>query len=129
MASDTITEESIKLLVNNFYQKIRLDTELSPIFIQIIGEDEKDWVPHLERMYAFWSSIMLSSGQYHGNPMKKHKDIPKFNKQLFERWLFLFAETAHEIHTDDIAQKYIDRSHRIAESLKHALYKSKERVM
>ena len=29
-----------------------------------------DWKPHLARMYAFWSSVMLMTGRYHGQPMQ-----------------------------------------------------------
>jgi hemoglobin len=41
-----------------------------------------------------------------------------FDLDLFERWLTLFSETAHEIHTDDVAALYVERSRRIAENLK-----------
>ena len=128
MSGDVITEESIKELVNRFYQKVRENKDLGPIFDKAIGEDDRDWEPHLERMYAFWSSIMLTSGRYHGNPMKKHKDLPQFDKDLFDVWLSLFAETAPEVHTKPIAERYIDRSKRIAESLKLSLYYKPERM-
>ena len=128
MSGDVITEESIKELVNRFYQKVRENKDLGPIFDKVIGEDDRDWEPHLERMYAFWSSIMLTSGRYHGNPMKKHKDLPQFDKDLFDVWLSLFAETAREVHTKPIAERYIDRSKRIAESLKLSLYYKPERM-
>lgn len=118
MTVDIITENSIKNLVNQFYKKIRADNELSPIFISVIGKEDEQWKPHLERMYDFWSSIMLTSGRYHGTPMQKHKALPSFDEALFDRWLVLFAETAHEMHCDDIAQRFIDRSQIIAESLK-----------
>ena len=122
MSGDDITEESIKDLVNRFYQKVRNNSELGPFFDAAIGKEDQDWKPHLERMYAFWSSVMLGSGRYHGNPMQTHKDLPQFDERLFDTWLALFAETAHEVHDTTIAGRYIDRSQRIAESLKLALY-------
>ena len=128
MQADVITEESIKVLVNNFYQKVRDNAELGPVFDAAIGESDQDWEPHLERMYAFWSSIMLTSGRYHGNPMQKHKNLPQFDESLFDLWLSLFAETAYEVHTKPIAERYIDRSKRIAESLKLGLYYKPERI-
>lgn len=129
MLEDVITEDTIESLVNRFYQKIRVDPELGPIFDAAIGQTEQQWKPHLERMYAFWSSIMLSSGRYHGNPMQKHKALPSFDAARFDRWLVLFAETAHEIHSHDIAERYIDKSRRISESLKLALYYKPEGKM
>lgn len=128
MSGDVITEESIKELVDRFYAKVREDAKLGPVFDEAIGKNDQDWKPHLERMYAFWSSVMLTSGRYHGNPMQKHKDLPHFDESLFDTWLALFAETAHEIHDAVIAERYIDRSRRIAESLKLGLYYKPERM-
>lgn len=128
MSGDVITEESIKELVNRFYQKVRNNKDLGPVFDKVIGEGDQDWEPHLERMYAFWSSVMLTSGRYHGNPMQKHKDLPHFDEALFDTWLALFAETAHEVHDTLIAERYIDRSKRIAGSLKLGPYYKPERI-
>ena len=122
MTIDTITEESIKLIINAFYKKVRTNEELAPIFEAAIGKTDAEWQPHLEVMYAFWSSLMLGSGRYQGNPMRKHMELPPFNAGLFDTWLALFAETAREIHPEPIADLYITRSKRIAESLKLGLY-------
>lgn len=122
MKEDVITEATIKRLVDDFYLKVRRDAQLGPVFEAAIGKSDTEWGPHLEKMYAFWSSIMLTSGRYHGNPLKKHKDLPAFDIRLFDRWLELFAQTAHEVHTPDIASTYIGKSLRIAESLKLGLY-------
>ncbi len=118
----TITEESIKLLVDRFYNKVRSNKELAPLFENEIGVSDSDWLPHLKKMYDFWSSVMLTSGRYHGNPMKKHKDLPEFDIKMFDRWLELFAETASEVHTPDIAGIYMAKAERIAGNLKFNIY-------
>ena len=128
MTIDMITENSIKTLVDNFYQKVRKDSDLAPIFVTAIGETEEAWRSHLEHMYAFWSSIMLSSGRYQGNPIQKHSGLPSFDENLFVRWLELFAETATELHCSSIAEQYIEKSKRIAESLKLSLYYKPRRI-
>lgn len=115
---DHITEESIKQLVDTFYIKVRQDTDLGSIFNQAIGDSDEEWQPHLEKLYDFWSSIMLASRRYHGNPMKKHIDLPPFDVSLFNRWLELFAETAYELYTKDIAIHYQVKSQNIARNLK-----------
>lgn len=122
MAENQITEESIRRLIDRFYTKVRADKDLAPVFIQAIGEDSAVWGPHLEKMYAFWSSVMLTSGRYHGNPLQKHRDLPAFDSALFDRWLALFAETAEELHGAEDAALYIKKSRLIAESLKLGLY-------
>ena len=118
MRTTEITENSIKILIDCFYKKVRADKSLGPIFIKAIGEKDEYWAPHLERMYAFWSSVMLASGRYDGNPLKKHKDLPRFDEKLFDTWLALFIETVHEIHDDTIANQYIEKSKLIAQSLR-----------
>jgi hemoglobin len=113
-----ITEDNIKLLVDQFYTKIRQNPQLSAIFERAIGENESDWSPHLGKMYDFWSSVMLKSGRYHGTPMQKHMALPPFDLSLFDKWLELFLQTANEIYTDDIAAQYYAKSSNIARSLK-----------
>lgn len=122
MKEESITEENIKLLVDSFYNKVRGDKELSPIFENAIGNDDYLWKPHLERMYSFWSSIVLSTGSYSGNPFQKHKDLPAFDIKLFDRWLELFSQTAKEIYTEEQSQVFIAKSKNIARSLKLGIY-------
>ncbi|MGN6671469.1 MAG: group III truncated hemoglobin [Candidatus Nucleicultricaceae bacterium] len=118
----SITEENIRCLVDSFYAKVRVDTLLNPIFSKAIGEDIKMWQPHLQIMYDFWSSLMLSSNRYKGNPFQKHIDLSPFDMTLFDTWLRLFEETAREIYIEDLANQYIEKSKRIAGSLKAGLY-------
>lgn len=122
MKQAEITEESIRVLVNRFYRRVRDDEALKPVFEGVIGADDASWGPHLRTMYDFWSSVMLTSGRYHGNPMQKHKDIPAFDESLFDRWLELFALTARETHEAEAAEVFIEKSQRIASSLRLGLY-------
>src|SRR6266576_3365805 len=66
---NSVSEYGIRQLVDAFYTKVRLDPELAPIFARAIPGD---WQPHLTKMYAFWSSVMLTTGRYKGNPVVKH---------------------------------------------------------
>jgi hemoglobin len=85
---------------------------LGPVFAERI----RDWRPHLERMCAFWSSVALLTGTYHGRPMQAHQPLP-VDARHFDRWLALFEETARELCPDATADLFIDRARRIAESL------------
>lgn len=121
MTTNRITEDSIYKLINTFYTKVRSDKDLGPIFSNAIGNDDKEWVYHLQKMYDFWSSVMLSSRRYHGNPFEKHLMLPHFDLELFSRWLAIFEETVREIHTGIVVDQYIEKSRRIAKSLKLGL--------
>lgn len=118
-APSTITEPDIRVLVDAFYVKVRADAVLGPIFARAIPGD---WQPHLEKMYAFWSSVMLTSGRYKGNPVSKHLALPGMTPELFTRWLALFDATCRELFDDDIAAAFRGKAERIAESLKLALF-------
>jgi len=69
---EQISEDGIRRLVDAFYAKIRADPELAPIFERAIPGD---WGPHLATMRSFWSSLMLTSGRYKGNPLAGHLRI------------------------------------------------------
>ena len=73
-------------------------------------------------MHDFWSSIMLTSGRYKGNPVAVHLRVEGMEPQLFGRWLALFAETCRELFDDDVAEAFRAKAERIAESLRLALF-------
>jgi len=102
----------IERLVHQFYQKARRDPLLGPIF----QANVRDWDAHLARMCDFWSSVALMSGRYHGQPMAAHLPLP-IDTPHFNRWLELFAATAHEVCPPAAAAHFIERAHRIADSL------------
>jgi hemoglobin len=111
-AQTGIDESMIDRLVRSFYAKIREDALLGPIFEARIH----DWEPHLQRMCAFWSSVALMSGRYHGNPMAKHLPLP-VDARHFDRWLALFEDTAREVCPPAAEAHFVERARRIAESL------------
>jgi len=111
-AETGIDEPMIELVVRSFYERVRTDALLGPIFAARIT----DWEPHLERMFAFWSSVALMSGRYHGQPMQKHLPLP-IDARHFDRWLALFEATARELCPQKAADHFIERARRIAESL------------
>ena len=111
-AETGIDEAMIARLVDGFYDKVRADPLLGPVFNERIA----DWGPHLEQMRLFWSSVALMSGAYHGRPMPKHLPLP-VDARHFDRWLELFRQTARELCPPSAADHFIERAERIAESL------------
>jgi hemoglobin len=113
MRSQTgIDERMIEKLVRGFYAHVRQDPLIGPIFESHIA----DWEPHLQKMFAFWSSLTLQSGRYHGQPMARHLRLP-IDAQHFDRWLALFEETARALCPPAAADLFIERARRVAESL------------
>ena len=99
-------------LVDGFYDRVRADPLIGPVFNERIA----DWGPHLEQMKLFWSSVALMSGAYHGRPMPKHLPLP-VDARHFDRWLELFEATARDLCPPAAADHFIERARRIAESL------------
>jgi len=116
----TITEAEIGALVDRFYAKVRRDELIGPLFNAAI----ENWDEHLVTLRAFWSSVMLTSGRYKGNPMAAHLRH-EIRAEFFDRWLALWAETADEVFAPETAGQFRLKAARIAESLKLAiLYKA-----
>jgi hemoglobin len=76
-----IDEAMIETLVRAFYARVRQDPLLAPIFASRVS----DWEPHLDNMFAFWSSLTLQTGRYHGQPMAKHMPLA-VDARHFDRW-------------------------------------------
>jgi len=111
-AQTGIDEAMIRQLVHTFYHRVRADADLGPLFAARI----KDWPPHLERMCAFWSSVALLTGRYHGRPMQAHADLPVGGID-FDRWLKLFEATAADVCPPAAAALLVEKARMIAASL------------
>ena len=115
-AETGIDEAMIDRLVRGFYARVRDDALIGPVFEARIA----DWEPHLQRMCAFWSSVALMTGVYHGQPMQKHLPLP-VDARHFDRWLAIFEATARDLCPPKAAEHFIERARRIAESLELGL--------
>jgi hemoglobin len=114
MSASPITEQDIARLVPAFYDRVRLDEVLGPIFNGAID----DWPHHLEKLQAFWSSVMLTSGRYKGQPMVAHvRHARHMTPENFARWLELWRQTAAELLHADAVAVFEEKAGRIAESL------------
>lgn len=115
-ASDMIDEAMIERLVRRFYDRVREDDLIGPVF----NERIHDWEPHLRNLMDFWSSVTLASRRYHGAPLRMHLNLPVSGAH-FDRWLALFEETAREVCDPQSAQAFIERARRIAASFEAGL--------
>ena len=114
-----IDEQGLSKLVALFYARVRNDAELGSIFNDAVA----DWPEHLEKLVAFWSSVMLTSGRYKGNPVAAHAlHRARITPALFDRWLALWKQTTSEIMSPAAAAALQAKAARIAESLQLALF-------
>jgi len=108
------TRSDIILLVDRFYEKVKQDQLLAPVFAHL------DWPKHLPIMYNFWSSMLLGDQSYLGNPFQKHIGLP-IGPQHFEQWLRIFTTTIDENFTGAIAEEAKGRAQSIAGIFQHKL--------
>ena len=108
------TEAIIERVVHSFYDRIRADDLLGPIFSGKIH----DWDPHLRKMCDFWSSMLLMTKRYDGRPVPAHLAIEGLEAPHFARWLDLFRATARAECPPEMADLFIDRAERVAQSLR-----------
>jgi hemoglobin len=112
-AADLCTEEEIIQLVYGFYDAVRADAVLGPIFNQHV----KNWDTHLPVMVDFWSSALRGTARFRGSPMPKHAALPGLSIELFQHWLALFRQTTATLPNTALADKANDLAKRIAQSL------------
>lgn len=94
--TDILNESDIKLLVDEFYKKVVVDPVIGFIFNDVV---KLSWEKHIPVMYSFWSSLLLGTTTYSGNPMVKHMELDKkvaLTKNHFDRWLNLWDVTVNE---------------------------------
>jgi hemoglobin len=114
MPSPAITESSIIRLVDTFYARVRDDAVLSPVFeAKLAGR----WHEHMPRMYAFWTKVLLGTGEFQGNVFGKHMALSGIETEHFVRWLTLFRLTAIDVFGIDGATDAMEVAQRIASSL------------
>jgi len=109
-------ETAIATLVDHFYEKVRRDPRIGPIFNAAVD----DWDEHKRLLASFWASVALGAGSYRGNPMAAHRPHP-IRAEHFEHWLALWQETCLEELDEVHAQQMVDYAQRIARSLKYGL--------
>jgi hemoglobin len=114
MTFDAITEESIRLLVDNFYADVRRDPVLGPVFERALHDR---WEEHMPRMYAFWGKILLDAGNFQGNVFGKHMVLSGIAPEHFRRWLSLFKANVGRLFGADASAEILEVADRIAGSL------------
>jgi len=105
--------------VVDFYSRVRKDEELGPIFNNKIGDH---WDAHFQTLTDFWMTVLLGIHSYKGNPFLAHHQTPGIENRHFDIWLAIFAESANQMLEKSLAEIAIEKSVRIAGSLRQGLF-------
>ena len=108
---EIVSIDDIKKLVDIFYDKVRKDELLGPIFEERIQDR---WPEHLQKLYAFWQTVLLGEHTYFGSPFPPHANLPVSGKH-FQKWMELFTETVDENFKGENAKEAKFRAAKMAE--------------
>lgn len=121
--SEILTDEKIAEVLRAFYARVRRDPSLSHPFSVV-----EDWDEHITRLSDFWSSLMLTSGRYKGNPLSMHMaHVDKIVPKMFERWLELWTITTDELVAPELALQMQAKAARVASRLSSAMFGPSDR--
>lgn len=114
-----VTDADVSALVERFYDRVRENPSLAPVFDARI--EATAWPGHLTKMKDFWSTVLLGTGRYRGNPMTAHQSIPAVTREHFEDWLALFEDVVGEQFAENVAHAILQRARRMGDSLMASL--------
>ena len=114
-----LNRTTIAALVHDFYDDVRRDSALQPVFDKAIGAN---WGPHLERMVDFWSTVMMGTHEFQGNVYGTHMQIQGVEPEHFRHWLALFEASARRLFAPALADEFLVVARRIAGSLQYGFF-------
>lgn len=125
MKYNEINMDGIHALMEIFYEKIRADKNgLGDIFNSRIGTDEPSWDKHKAKIASFWQGMLLGTGDYNGQPMKAHLELPPFKRELFGVWLELFEESLNIVFEPQIAEDILNKARGIAQRFEYMIFEA-----
>jgi len=116
---DITDRRDVACFVNVFYDRVRDDDLLGPIFDDIA---HVDWATHLPRMYDFWESVLFATATFKGAPLIVHRELARrapLTTVAFDRWIALFQSTIDDLFIGPMAEHAKNSAVRIAAALEH----------
>lgn len=88
-----LTSQKINPLIADFYERVRNDPELGPIFTaRLDGQNE-----HLDTLVDFWSLALLAVTEHQGHLVAgESSEVEDSGTFLSTRWLRVWRETAND---------------------------------
>jgi len=116
---DITSRADVVRLVDSFYDRVRADDLLGPIFDTVA---RTDWAVHLPKMYDFWETVLFGTPAYHGQPLGVHLALAQrvaLGETEFQRWLALFMANVDSLFAGRMADEAKVRAGRIATVMLH----------
>ncbi len=104
MKSDIQNRQDVHRLVSAFYDRIRRDIYLGPIF----NKHVEDWPHHLNHLTDFWEGNLFFKKIFKGRPLQVHKRVDRdenyvINEHHFGIWLNHWVQTVDSLYEGEVA--------------------------
>ena len=123
MKKDITSKADIEMLVNRFYDKVKVDDLIGYFFTKVV---QVNWDKHLPVMYRFWENALFFTGVYEGKPLEIHEHLNQLSPlsvEHFQRWNELFTQTVDELFEGEKATLAKDRSISISTVMQLKIFK------
>lgn len=114
---DLETREDVSRLVRTFYDRVRQDEMLGPIFNGIV----QDWESHFEKLTDFWQGnlFFFVKTKYTGDPKSAHQRMDaaighQTTMEHFGRWINLWVATVDELYEGEKASLAKNQARKMA---------------
>ncbi|MBB5375022.1 hemoglobin [Deinococcus metalli] len=105
--------DALRRVVAAFYARARQDAVIGPIFAAHVH----DWDAHVDRVTAFWSTVLGGGAQWRGHLGGAHAGLGLRSAHV-ERWLALWSQTVHAELAPDTAARLDARARVMARRLR-----------
>lgn len=111
--SGLCSEQEVERLVHAFYDAVRADPVLGPVFEAHV----QDWPGHLAHLVDFWSAMLRGTRRFSGAPVQRHNALPGLDEAMFARWLMLFRRTTAGLGNAPMQRLADASAERVAQNL------------
>lgn len=110
-----LTVPVLRDVIYAFYENVRQDAVLAPIFLQALGDK---WDHHIEKVLLFWlTATGLGSGYQARNFLPAHVRHRSIGAAELSHWLALFEETLNQRCSPEVSEVLLDIARRMAENI------------
>ena len=118
-----VTAAIIREVIHAFYDRVRKDPLLGPIFEAALGGK---WELHLEKISQFWLTATRLGGRYDGRDfMPAHRKLSAVGSEHMDRWLSLFRQTLMERCTPAAADALYEIAAWMGDSIRYDWQRSR----
>ena len=126
---DIGSREDIHTLVYTFYEKIKIEPTLGPIFIRTI----QDWPTHIDHLTDFWQSQLLFNKRFRGNPAEAHVKVDKaenhtISPEHFGLWMNLWFATIDDLFKGEIAERAKRNARKMNTNLFQKIWEARQKA-